>query len=60
MTFAEIERIVGPLPGSVTNHRPWWGNERSPWRVHARSWMEAGYEVDDVDQVAGVVRFQRS
>jgi hypothetical protein len=60
MTFAEIERLVGGLPASATTHRPWWGNQRSARRVQARSWMDAGYEVDHVDQAAGVVCFRRS
>ncbi len=58
MTFAEIERVVGPLPRSARTHRPWWGNERSIGRhVQARAWLDAGREVASVDLNAARVRF---
>jgi hypothetical protein len=41
VSFAEIERIIGPLPSSARRHRAWWANERSGSHVHARSWLEA-------------------
>jgi hypothetical protein len=57
MTFVEIGGLVGELPQSATDDRPWWGNERG--HLQADAWLDAGYEVAEVDQGLGIVRFRR-
>lgn len=58
--IAEIERIIGePLPASASNHRSWWAND-SVGHVQSQTWLQAGWRVDDVDFVAGMVLFERS
>jgi Holliday junction resolvase-like predicted endonuclease len=47
MSFARIEELVGPLPGSARQHRPWWANDS---KVEAQAWRAAGWHVDTVDQ----------
>ena len=58
MTFAEIADLVGPLPASAVTHQAWWANESESGRhVQARAWLNAGREVERVDQATGRVRF---
>jgi hypothetical protein len=58
MTFAEIERLVGSLPASAAEHQAWWANESEGGRhVQARAWLNAGREVERVDQATGRVWF---
>jgi len=48
LTFNDIEGIIGAdLPASAHRHRAWWANDKT--HVHARAWMEAGWEVESVD-----------
>jgi hypothetical protein len=59
LSFDDVEQILaGPLPASARRHRPWWGNHAN--NAQASAWMEAGYEVDAVDQRVGWVRFRRT
>jgi antitoxin HicB len=59
LSFAEIEQIMDArLPPSAHNHREWWSNHAGS-HVQARAWLEAGWEVEGVDQEAQTVRFQR-
>jgi hypothetical protein len=49
MTFSEVESILGfRLPNSAYRHRPWWANE-TKGHVHAKAWLEAGYETAQVN-----------
>jgi hypothetical protein len=57
MTFTEVEGLVGRLPDSAHRHRAWWGNNGS--NVEARAWLDAGWKVESVNQVAGEVVFAR-
>jgi hypothetical protein len=58
LTFDEIERLVGPLPQSATQHREWWSNEHGDTRhVPAKAWLNAGRQVDSVDRAGRRVRF---
>lgn len=61
LTHKRIEQIIGAeLPRSARDHRPWWGNETSDRRPQARSWMDAGWKVDDgCEPQNGRVRFVR-
>jgi hypothetical protein len=56
MSFAEIEKIVGPLPPSAREYRPWWGNSSHP---QAQAWQAAGWIVDSVNLTAELVVFVR-
>jgi hypothetical protein len=59
MTFAKIEKILAfPLPDSAVEHRPWWANE-ARGHVHAKSWLDAGYETAKVDMAAKKLVFKR-
>ena len=44
MSFNEIGKLVGGLPPSATNHRPWWGNHQG--HSQAKAWMDAGYAAE--------------
>jgi len=58
LTFDEVERVLGrDLPNSARRHRAWWAND--PSHSHARSWLEAGWQVETADMLAGWVRFIR-
>jgi hypothetical protein len=55
MSFAEIERITGPLPKSAKEHRAWWSNGKTSCR-QAQYWLDAGRQAKP-DFNAAVVRF---
>lgn len=58
MSFDQIEGLVGPLPRSARSYPAWWANERAGSRhVQCRAWIDAGWETEDADLEAGVVRF---
>ncbi len=63
LTFNEINALLdSPLPESAYTHRPWWSNqEDTSNRPQARAWLNAGFEVDAVQQQrgSGMVRFRR-
>ncbi|CAN5390228.1 hypothetical protein BH09PAT4_BH09PAT4_09030 [soil metagenome] len=48
LTFDDIGKLVGGLPASAYNHRPWWANEVGGSHVQAHSWTRAGYQVSEV------------
>ena len=56
MTFEEIERLVGPLPGSARRYAAWWANTRTN-RSQSRAWLNVGYVARRVDLRAGAVDF---
>ncbi len=59
MTFQEIEQILGfKLPPSAYHHRPWWANEASN-HVHAKAWLKAGFETEQVDMAGRKLVFKR-
>jgi hypothetical protein len=64
LRFQEIESIIGArLPPSAYKHREWWSNQSDvSHRPQARSWIDAGFKVDMVQQHLrdGVVRFVKS
>jgi hypothetical protein len=57
MSFDEISTTVGELPKSEMKQRGFWAN--APDKAQAKGWLDAGYEVDNVDPDAEVVRFKR-
>jgi hypothetical protein len=59
MRFEEVARIIGAkLPLSAYIHRPWWANETTG-HVHAKSWLDAGYETAQVDMDNKKLVFKR-
>ena len=63
LSFSELNRMLpSPLPESAYTHRPWWANQKDGTnRPQAKSWMSAGFEVEEVKQtkIDGWVRFVR-
>jgi hypothetical protein len=57
MSFADIEKLVGPLPVSAHTYRAWWANDS---KSEALAWRAAGWRAQSVDQAAGRVVFARS
>ena len=59
LTFADIEwELQASLPVSARSTRGWWSN-RGRGSLQAAAWMEAGYEVRDVDLARGEVVFRK-
>lgn len=56
MSFEDVERLVGPLPESARQYRPWWANTREN-RSQARAWLNACYVVGEVNLTAEAVEF---
>lgn len=58
-SFAQVESIIGAhLPTSARSHRAWWANDASG-HIHAKAWLDAGYETADVDMEAQQLVFKR-
>ena len=48
--FEQIERILNDkLPPSAYRYQAWWDNEKEGNHVNARSWLKAGWKVDEVN-----------
>src|SRR5258708_22267448 len=59
MTFRDVESVIGrKLPASAYRHRPWWANE-ARGHSHAKAWLQAGYETEQVDMAAKKLVFVR-
>lgn len=60
LSFAALDRLIpGGLPPSARRWRVWWQNDGEGSHVQARSWLDAGYKVDDVELPHGPVVFRR-
>ena len=46
LTWDELDRIVGGLPASATDHQAFWSGDRP----HSRAWQRAGFELDQVQR----------
>jgi len=58
LTFARIDGLIGEnLPMEAYKTESWW--ENSPTAVHARGWLEAGWEVQQVNLKEGKVIFKK-
>jgi DNA-binding transcriptional regulator YiaG len=58
LSFAEIESRLGDkLPASARLNRAWWSNRKGT--LPASAWMEAGYQVVDVNLAGERVTFQK-
>lgn len=59
VAFEEIEKAIdGELPSSADRHRAWWAN--TDRNTQARTWMEVGWFVDQVDFANRSVLFRRA
>ncbi len=60
LTFDAIEEILGELlPPSAHKYTAWWSNEVNGQHVQARSWLDAGWKIADVDIPNGLVSLIR-
>jgi hypothetical protein len=62
LTFKDLEDVnkVGiALPGSARMYRQWWENQSKPDARQSGAWLEAGWQVTDVDLSAERVTFRR-
>ncbi|MEM1552376.1 MAG: hypothetical protein QXH03_06900 [Candidatus Bathyarchaeia archaeon] len=58
LSFAQIDGIIGDnLPMEAYRSESWWAN--SPDTVHARSWLDAGWETSEVNLKEGYVIFRK-
>jgi hypothetical protein len=57
LSFSRVSSIVGGLPPSAFEWRPWWSNAN---HVQAVAWQGAGWRVADVDLMRAVVTFARN
>ena len=56
--FARIDGIIGDnLPMDAYKSAGWWDNTSS--RLHAKAWLEAGWEVQEVNLKEGYVVFKK-
>jgi hypothetical protein len=58
LSFARIDGLIGSnLPMSAFRDEAWWCN--SPSSTHARAWLDAGWEVQEVNLKEGYVVFKK-
>jgi hypothetical protein len=62
LSFRQIEQILdATLPYTAKHSGHWWANElRSGTYPQSSSWLEAGWEADEVVRDRGWVRFRRT
>jgi hypothetical protein len=58
LTFARIDGLIGSnLPMEAYRNEGWWSN--SPSTMHAKGWLDAGWEVQEVNRKEGWVCFKK-
>lgn len=58
LSFARMDGLIGSnLPMSAYREEAWWSN--SPSSAHARGWLDAGWEVQEVNLKEGYVMFKK-
>jgi hypothetical protein len=58
LSFARIDGLIGSnLPISAFREEAWWNN--SAGSAHARGWLDAGWEVQEVNLKEGYVVFKK-
>jgi hypothetical protein len=58
LSFARIDGLIGSnLPMSAYRDEAWWSN--LPSSTHARAWLDAGWEVQEVNLKEGYVVFKK-
>jgi hypothetical protein len=59
LTFAKIDGIIGDnLPMSAYKTEKWWCN--APVNVHAKAWLDAGWNVQEANLKEGYVIFKKT
>ena len=59
VSFSDIENLIGgTLPKSAYTYPAWWANNPTG-HSHARSWIEAGWETEDINITAQTLTFRR-
>ena len=58
LSFAEIERLVGPLAPSARSYDTYWTEAKNHAITH--SWLRAGYVKVDVSCTAGVLKLKKA
>jgi hypothetical protein len=58
LSFARIDGLIGSnLPMSAYRDEAWWSN--SPSTAHAKAWLDAGWDVQEVNLKEGCVVFKK-
>ena len=58
LSFARIDGLIGSnLPMSAYREEAWWSNSQSS--THARAWLDAGWEVQEVNLKEGYAIFKK-
>lgn len=58
LSFARIDGIIGEnLPMSAYRNETWWNN--TPTNIHAKAWLDAGWQIEEVNLKEGYVVFQK-
>ena len=58
LSFARIDGLIGSnLPMAAYREEAWWSNSASS--VHAKAWLDAGWEVQEVNLKEGFVVFKK-
>jgi hypothetical protein len=58
LSFARIDGLIGSnLPMSAYRDEAWWSN--SHLNAHAKAWLDAGWEVQEVNLKEGYVMFKK-
>ncbi len=58
LSFARIDGLIGSnLPMAAYREKAWWSNSAS--NAHAKGWLDAGWEVQDVNLEEGFVVFKK-
>jgi hypothetical protein len=56
LSFARIDGLIGSnLPMSAYRDQTWWSNSSSS--AHAKAWLDAGWDVQEVNLKEGIVTF---
>jgi hypothetical protein len=58
LTFARVDGLIGAnLPMEAYRNETWWNNSKSS--AHAKGWLDAGWEVQDINLKEGIVVFKK-
>ena len=58
LNFARIDGLIGSnLPMEAYRDESWWSN--TPSTAHAKSWLDAGWEIQEVNLKEGYVTFKK-
>jgi len=61
VSFDSLETLLNrKLPTSARSYRQWWDNSDNSRHVQAKSWLNIGWRISDLDLVAESVTFKKS